>query len=860
MLKNLYKGFSLITILALMLMALPMQSAQAVSTSVVVSQVYGGGGNSGATLKNDFIELHNVGNSHVSLSGWSVQYASSTGTSWAVTNLSGSIAAGGYYLIQEAAGTGGTVNLPTPDATGSIAMSGTAGKVALVNTTTALTGACPLGVSTVDFVGFGAANCFEGSGPTATLSNTTAALRGGNGCTDTDNNAADFTASATNPRNTSSTAVVCGGNTPTPAVTNTPTDPPTNTPTSPSVCSQTYTPIYEVQGSGTTTPFSGSTVTVRGVVVGDFQTGLSGFNLQDAAGDGNVSTSDGIFVFVPTTNALSSIDVVVGDVVLVTGRAMEFNGLTEIDTVTAITKCGTDSVAPTTVTLPETTNGELEQYEGMLITIPQTLTVEQNFFQGRYGQVTLGVGRLYQATNNYPASSPQAIAAADLNARSLIVLDDAASAQNPNPIPYIGQDNTLRAGDTVTGLTGVLDFGPINSDTTIRDYRVQPTSAVSFTRGNARTAAPEPVGGNLKVASFNVLNYFNGDGQGGGFPTSRGANTLAEFNRQRAKIIAAITAIDPAIAGLMEMENDGTGSLSAIQDLVNGLNDATANGTYAFVVDPGPGTDEIRVAMIYKPGQVTPVGAALNYQTSDPTYGAELFDRPPLAQTFQYNATGAQFTVIVNHFKSKGSCPTNGIDTDNGDGQGCWNAKRIRQAQELLTFIAARQAAVGDSDVLVIGDLNAYGMEDPIQALTSAGLINEIDKLIGATAYSYVFDGLSGYLDHALATSSLDAQISGVTEWHINADEPSVIDYNIEFKPQDLYTASPYRASDHDPVVVGLNLTAPANTATPTNTPADTATPTPINTATDTPVATNTLIPTNTPNSFGVTTSELFFS
>jgi predicted extracellular nuclease len=588
--------------------------------------------------------------------------------------------------------------------------------------------------------------------------------------------------------------------------------------------------IPALQGTADTNTANGQNRTVRGVVSVDVQgsPGQNGFYLQDPAGDGNLQTSDGVFVFVPSANSpWFGFDVAVGDALQVSGRATEFQGMTEIDTVTSIVKCGTNAtIAPATVHLPEATNGELERYEGMLVSIPETLTVQQNFFLGRYGQVTLGVGgRLYQPTNRYDAGSAQAITAADSNARSMIVLDDANSAQNPSALPYIGAGNTLRAGDTTSGLVGALDFGAINSDTTIHDYRLQPTQPVVFTRVNDRTAAPATVGGNLKVASFNVLNYFNGDGQGGGFPTSRGANTLVEFNRQRDKIIAAITAIDPAVAGLMEMENDGSGALSAVQDLVNGLNAATSPGKYALVAEPAPGSDQIKVAMIYQPALVSPSGTAVNYQVGDPTYGAELFDRPPLAQTFQHVATGQIFTVIVNHFKSKGSCPTSGPDTDQGDGQGCWNPKRTRQAQELLGFIGARQAASGDLDVLVIGDLNSYGMEDPIQALTAGGLVNTIQQRIGDDAYSYVFDGMSGYLDHALATSSLDSQISGVTEWHINADEPSVIDYNVEFKNNpnctsttctspDYYAATPFRASDHDPVLVGLSL---SGAPTPTN-------------------------------------------
>lgn len=181
----------------------------AAHAQVVISQVYGGGGNAGATYKNDFIELHNNTGSAVSVDGWSVQYASSSGTSWQVTNLAGSIAPGAYYLVQETAGSGGSVDLPTPDATGSISMSGNSGKVALVAATTALSGACPTG--NLDFVGYGSANCAEGSAPTPALSSTTAALRAGGGCVDSNENAADFGTGAPNPRNSVVTPNVCNG-------------------------------------------------------------------------------------------------------------------------------------------------------------------------------------------------------------------------------------------------------------------------------------------------------------------------------------------------------------------------------------------------------------------------------------------------------------------------------------------------------------------------------------------------------------------------------------------------------------------------------------------------------------------------
>jgi uncharacterized protein len=178
------------------------------ASDVVISQIYGGGGNSGASLKNDFIELHNRSTNPVDLTGWSVQYASATGTTWSRTLLTGTIAPGGFYLVQEAQGAGGTVSLPTPDAIGTLAMSATAGKVALSNSSTALTGTCPAGM--VDWIGFGTANCFEGAGAAPGTTNTTASLRGSSGCDDTDNNAVDFSSGVPNPRNSASPAFPCG--------------------------------------------------------------------------------------------------------------------------------------------------------------------------------------------------------------------------------------------------------------------------------------------------------------------------------------------------------------------------------------------------------------------------------------------------------------------------------------------------------------------------------------------------------------------------------------------------------------------------------------------------------------------------
>lgn len=558
------------------------------------------------------------------------------------------------------------------------------------------------------------------------------------------------------------------------------------------------TPIPAIQGSGNASPLNGQTVTTEGVVTAVFP-GLSGFYLQDEAGDGDVATSDGIFVYAPGNTAQ------VGQRLRLSAGVTEFNTVTELVSPTAVQVLGSGvSVQPTDVVLPEAFDGELERYEGMLVRIASPLTVSQNYFQGRYGQVTLSAdGRLEIPTNRHVAGSAEALALRDANARRRIVLDDGSTAQNPNPIPFIGADDTLRAGDTVQMLTGVIDHGLITAaGDGPRDYKIHPTVAPVFERSNPRTAAPAPIGGNVKVASFNVLNYFTTVDQAGAscFPSGtrsdcRGADSALEFSRQQAKIVAALRAIDADVVGLIEIENNGQ---TAVNNLVSALNAAYGANVYAAVGVPvgGSGGDAIRQAMIYKPARVTTVGAAI----SDT---AAIHNRPPLAQTFAA-INGERFSVVVNHFKSKSCGDAAGVEADQGDGQGCWNPLRVQQAAALNAFVQQLTTSSGAADVLVIGDLNAYGKEDPVNALTAAGMVNLAAGI--DLAYSYTFDGESGALDHALATPALAAKTSGIAHWHINTDEPFVIDYNTEFKPQDLYAPHAYRSSDHDPVVIGLSL------------------------------------------------------
>jgi hypothetical protein len=581
--------------------------------------------------------------------------------------------------------------------------------------------------------------------------------------------------------------------------------------------------IPEIQGAGPETPIPNQWVETTGVVVCDFQGGgasggLGGFFLQAVPGDGDAATSDGIFV------ASTLADVEVGDVATVVGRAVENEGQTHIRSVTSISiGAAGASVAPTPVALPEPVDGFLERYEGMWVEIVSPMTIQQNLFQGRYGQLTLGSpddlgqsGRMLQPTERFDAGTPAALALADENQRRLLVLDDgedvSAWGDDPVPVPYLSgpagdppvfPPAVRRAGDAVTDLVGCLDSGPVTTPSAPRhDFRLHPTAAPIFAAGNPRPTAPAPAGG-LRIASFNLHNYFTTLG-------SRGADTASERVRQRDKLVAALVGLGADVVGLVELEND----TAAIADLVAALDAVAGAGSHAFV-DTGPvGSDLVRVALVYRPDRVVPVGSfAVLDDAVDPA-AITTRNRPAIAQTFQEVASGERFTAVVNHWKSKGSScavATPGTheiaDPDAGDGQGHCNATRLSMANALLAWLAADPTASADPDFLILGDLNAYRREDPVQALAAGGF-TPLPELFGA-GYSYVFDGQAGRLDHALASPALVGQVTGAHEWHINADEPAVIDYDEDFNPPGYYGADAFRSSDHDPVVVAVALPEP---------------------------------------------------
>ena len=601
-------------------------------------------------------------------------------------------------------------------------------------------------------------------------------------------------------------------------------------------CAAVDTAVGAVQGSGETSPLAGTTVTVQGTVVGDDEgpsPRLRGFYLQGAA-DGDAATSDGVFVF-NNLGGTSPDSVQLGQVVQVTGAVSEYQGQTQVSA-TAIEQCGTTATPrPADVRLPLADATALERYEGMLVRFHQKLTVTEHFQLGRFGQVVVSSGgRLRQPTALYPPGDPRTAALAAANARNQLIVDDDTNAQNPDPIVFgrggqpLSAANTLRAGDTVADPVGVLTYTWAGNAASGNAYRLRPVGALGgralFVAANPRPTRAPAVGGSVHVASANLLNFFNTFGTGactlgvGGAATDcRGASNATEYDRQLAKEVAAITSLTADVVGVMELENDGYGPGSAIVALVAALNAADGAGTWAFVdpdaasgVPNAAGTDAIKVAILYRTASVTPVAGATSTDRTD------LFERHPVAQTFR-TRVGARFTVVANHFKSKGSCPAAGDpaaagNTDAGDGASCWNARRTAQAVELARWLSATVVpAAKDPDVLIVGDLNAYAAETPIQTLEKAGYVDLGRAYGGPLASSYGFDGQWGYLDYSLASPSLRRQVTGAGDVHINADEPAVLDYNTEFKTAgqvaSLYAPDRYRTSDHDPVLTGLRPT-----------------------------------------------------
>jgi predicted extracellular nuclease len=833
--------------------------ASAASPDIVVSQVYGGGGNSGATLKNDFIELYNRGSAPVSVDGWSVQYAAAGGTSWQTTPLAGTVRPGRYYLVREAAGAGGTQDLPEPDARGTIAMAAGSGKVALVTAASALTCAadCDHAADVRDFIGYGTANDAE-LAPAPALSNTTADLRNGGGTVDTDNNAADFTAGAPSPRNSGPSLAATD---PANGATNVPLDTDIHVTLSQPValtadafgiaCTASGAHAFALSGGptqytldpdldfargetctvtvnadDTRRSFSFSTVPLEGLRIHDIQGAQhtspyaeravggvpgvvttsvgNGFYLQDPDPDGDVRTSEGVFVFTGSGGTKPP----AGTSVTVSGRVQEFRpgatGLTVTEiaspTVTpdgtaaipAPTVIGDDGRIPPNRVIDDDSTGDVEtnpifdpqedgidfheSLEGMLVEFDDAVATGPT---NGFGEVSIVGDDGRHAGLRTPRGGV------------LVRPDDF------NPERFILTDAPdVNTGDRFSSpILAVADYD-------FGNFMYHPTEPLAATGSLQRESTTDPKKSELAIASFNVENLAPGD------PASKFAG-LADtlIDNLKAPDIVAVEEIQDNTGatdnGVTDASDTWNMLIAAIQaaggpayefreiDPVNDQDGGQPCGNirqgFLFRTDRGldfvdrPGgtsTNSTEVVatqhgpeLTFSPGRIQP---------TDPAFTAS---RKPLAGEFTWK--DRSLIVVANHFNSKG-----GDDPLFGHRQPpvrVTEDQRHAQARIVNAFARDIQEADPHAAYVVLGDLNDFEFSETLQILQGRQLLDLYSLLPRNERYSYVFEGNSQALDHILVSPSLLARLPEYDSVHVNA----------EFADQQ---------SDHDPQVVRLKV------------------------------------------------------
>ena len=593
--------------------------------------------------------------------------------------------------------------------------------------------------------------------------------------------------------------------------------------------------ISAIQGSASASTLAGEKHQVEGIVTA-IHPEMQGFYVQeeDADNDSNSSTSEGLFIYDPS----GLFNGAVGDLIQVTGTVSEYttnaanftsnnnevqNSLTQLSSISniSILSRGNSLPAISELTLPVADITAMEALEGMRVSVnagENPLTVTNNYTTGRFGQVGLSAqGRLYQYTEqNAPDVDGYSAYLSELE-KAVIWLDDASTAGNPAVVIHarggdpLSASNTLRTGDTIESISGVLDQR-------FEGYRVQATEPANFNPSNERLTHLKERGGSLRVASFNLLNFWNGDGEGGGFPTERGALSIEQYEQQLTKLVATLKGLESDIIALQELENDGFGPTSAVASLVGALNGEAGANVYDYVRVPYTaltegrlGTDEIANGLIYRTEMVrlapgTEIATLdLGYTRVGDDPATQSANRPVIAASFEQLWNEEVLTVVSTHLKSKGSIALGDGNTDIEDGQGNSNGQRIREAEAIKTWIENDPTSSGDADILIAGDFNAYSNEDPIRTFREAGYT----RLVDTDDYTYQFRGQFGSLDHIIGSDSLVSRVEDAFTWHINSDEPVALlhtNYRFSENPGQYHSPSAYASSDHDPIAVDLHL------------------------------------------------------
>jgi hypothetical protein len=540
--------------------------------------------------------------------------------------------------------------------------------------------------------------------------------------------------------------------------------------------SQTVLTIPQIQGSGTASAYSTS-IKTTGIVTAKFigSGKIGGYFIQDAVGDGNLMTSDGIFVSTSTDN------VSVGNKIEITATVSEYSGRTQLGSITKTSILSSKNPLPIVKVKYNADAWNWEQYEGMLLHFDQILYVTNNYSLKQYGQVTLNPTRKFIPSNQCFPNTTDYSTYVTANSKAQITLDDGITTTNYTPIQFADASGFRRTGERINNLQAVIDFN--------NSYFVLYPAIPPVFYGNPRPTAPSDLGNyNLKVCGANLEIFLTSNYD----PTYGGPVDDAEAAKQLSKITAAMLAIDADIYGFAEIQQ----GQDAFTKLINAMNSATVAGRYSFINDGGviSGT-YTKVGYLYRTDKVTPYLSLKNNNSPSPINRKK-------AQAFTLKSNNEKFIFSINHFKAKSGCSSaTGSDVDQGDGQSCYNATRVAESTSTINFLNTCKTYYGDNDVLIMGDLNAYGKEDPIQTLINGGYSDLHRAFHADSAYSYMYNGEAGYLDHAIASTSLRNQITGVSVFHINADEPDMFGY-----AGASYQSNMYRYSDHDPVVVGLAL------------------------------------------------------
>ncbi|WP_417565343.1 ExeM/NucH family extracellular endonuclease [Marinobacter sp.] len=522
------------------------------------------------------------------------------------------------------------------------------------------------------------------------------------------------------------------------------------------------------------------------------QGGFGGFYLQQAdhQTDNDPATSEAVFVYTSRNTGHP------GMRLRITGKVREYHGLTELVAVRSIRMCGLEpQPEPVTIELPWSMNPE--SLENMRVIFRYPLTVVDNYNLAEYGELALAASDQVQPTE-YLAPGQQAHRLSAGHRQNRLLLDDNQSVRGPRPVPWppsgLSPSTTVRAGDQIDRLAGILDFR-------FDAWRIQPANAPRFLASNPRKKAPprQPVD-SVRVMALNLGNFFNGNGQGAGFPTPRGAESSAEFREQLQRLIQALQAPDPDILALAELENDGYGSASSVAGLARFL-----GNHWEFVSTPGSdGDGEIRTALLYRRDRITPVGSPV--RLTDGVFRSR--GRPPLAQDFRRTAGEQTVRIIVPHLKSKSCRGAVGDDQDQSDGQGCYTRRRVAEARTLANWPGAFSRETRSAGTLIVGDLNSYAREQPLSVLAGAGFTSMVHQFHPCTRancphYTYRYKGEKGALDYALASTSLRPLVLQAQTWLINADETRALSYR-GISQSDQH--GPWRSSDHNPVIVDLRL------------------------------------------------------